>query len=810
MIGMDPLTTIQTKSLKNYYLAKGSSPPPKKTKSLKKKMKIQTCRVSQWFLLFLISSCSCSFVAAQKSSQQVKKQTYIIHMDRTNMPQVFDDHFQWYDSSLKSVSDSAQTLYYYNTVVHGFSTRLTVEEAKLIEKQQGILAVIPELKYDLHTTRTPEFLGLEKSVSFFPASVKVGEVIVGVLDTGVCPELESFDDTGLGPVPVSWKGECEVGKNFTSSSCNRKLIGARYFSKGYEAAFGAIDESQESKSPRDDDGHGSHTSTTAAGSAVTGASLFGFAEGTAKGMAAEARVATYKVCWLGGCFGSDILAAMDKAIEDGVNVLSLSLGGSSPDYYRDNVAIGAFSATAQGVFVSCSAGNGGPSSGSLSNVAPWITTVGAGTLDRDFPVYVTLGNGKKFTGQSLYNGKPLSDSLIPIVYAAHASNSTSGSLCLTSTLNPAKVAGKIVVCDRGGNSRVQKGLVVKDAGGAGMILANTETYGEEQLADAHLLPAAAVGQKTGDAIKSYISTNANPTATISAGTTRLGVQPSPLVAAFSSRGPNLLTPQILKPDLIAPGVNILAGWTSGVGPTGLDSDKRHVAFNIISGTSMSCPHISGLAALLKAAHPDWSPAAIRSALMTTAYSTYKTGEAIQDVSSGLPSTPFDIGAGHVNPTAALDPGLVYDATIEDYFAFLCALNYSSFQIKVISKKDFTCSGNKNYKLEDLNYPSFAVALETPSTKGGAEGTAPTTVKYTRTLTNKGAPSTYKVSVTSKSPSVKIMVEPESLSFAKPNEQKSYTVTFVASAMPSGSESFARLEWSDGKHNVGSPIAFTWT
>ncbi|XP_022961887.1 subtilisin-like protease SBT1.7 [Cucurbita moschata] len=773
-------------------------------------MKIQTCRVSQWFLLFLISSCSCSFAAAQKSSQQLKKKTYIIHMDRTNMPQAFDDHFQWYDSSLKSVSDSAQTLYYYNTVVHGFSTRLTVEEAKLIEKQEGILAVIPELKYDLHTTRTPEFLGLEKSVSFFPASVKVGEVIVGVLDTGVCPELESFDDTGLGPVPVSWKGECEVGKNFSSSSCNRKLIGARYFSKGYEAAFGAIDESQESKSPRDDDGHGSHTSTTAAGSAVTGASLFGFGAGTAKGMAAEARVATYKVCWLGGCFGSDILAAMDKAIEDGVNVLSLSLGGSSPDYYRDNVAIGAFSATAQGVFVSCSAGNGGPSSGSLSNVAPWITTVGAGTLDRDFPVYVTLGNGKKFTGQSLYNGKPLSDSLIPIVYAAHASNSTSGSLCLTSTLNPAKVAGKIVVCDRGGNSRVQKGLVVKDAGGAGMILANTETYGEEQLADAHLLPAAAVGQKTGDAIKSYISTNANPTATISAGSTRLGVQPSPLVAAFSSRGPNLLTPQILKPDLIAPGVNILAGWTSGVGPTGLDSDKRHVAFNIISGTSMSCPHISGLAALLKAAHPDWSPAAIRSALMTTAYSTYKTGEAIQDVSSGLPSTPFDIGAGHVNPTAALDPGLVYDATIEDYFAFLCALNYSSFQIKVISKKDFTCSGNKNYKLEDLNYPSFAVALETPSTKGGAEGTAPTTVKYTRTLTNKGAPSTYKVSVTSKSPSVKIMVEPESLSFAKPNEQKSYTVTFVASAMPSGSESFARLEWSDGKHNVGSPIAFTWT
>lgn len=725
------------------------------------------------------------------------------------MPQVFDDHFQWYDSSLKSVSDSAHVLYSYNTVIHGFSTSLTVEEAKLIEKQEGILAVIPEVKYELHTTRTPDFLGLGRSVSFFPTSEKVGGVVIGVLDTGAWPELESFNDAGLGPVPASWKGACEVGKNFSSSSCNKKLIGARYFSKGYEAAFGPIDESQESKSPRDDDGHGTHTSTTAAGSAVTGANLFGFAAGTARGMAAEARVATYKVCWLGGCFGSDILAAIDKAVEDGVNVLSLSLGGSSPDYYRDNVAIGAFSAAAQGVFVSCSAGNGGPSSGSLSNVAPWITTVGAGTLDRDFPAYITLGNGKKFTGESLYSGKPLPDSLVPIVYAANASNSTSGSLCLTGTLNPAKVAGKIVVCDRGGNSRVQKGAIVKEAGGAGMILANTDTYGEEQLADAHLLPAAAVGEKAGTAIKNYISSDANPTATISSGSTRLGVQPSPVVAAFSSRGPNLLTPQILKPDLIAPGVNILAGWTGGAGPTGSDVDKRRVPFNIISGTSMSCPHISGLAALLKAAHSDWSPAAIRSALMTTSYSTYKNGESIEDISNGLASTPFDIGAGHVNPTAALDPGLVYDTTTDDYFAFLCALNYSSIQIKVITKKDYTCSGGKNYKLEDLNYPSFAVPLETPSTRGGGAG-APTTVKYTRTLTNKGGSSTYKATVTSKSPSVKIVVEPESLSFAEANEEKSFTVTFIASPMPSGSESFARLEWSDGKHIVGSPIAFTWT
>ncbi|BFG18283.1 hypothetical protein CerSpe_045570 [Prunus speciosa] len=747
-------------------------------------------------------------VVAEDREQQVKK-TYIIHMDKSQMPASFeDDHFQWYDSSLKSVSNSADMLYTYRTIIHGFSTRLTAEEAELLEKQPGILSVLPERKYELHTTRTPEFLGLGKNEAFLPASDKVSEVIVGVVDTGVWPELKSYDDTGLAAVPSSWKGSCEVGTNFSSSSCNRKLIGARYFSKGYEAALGPIDEKTESKSPRDDDGHGTHTSSTAAGSAVPGASLFSYASGTARGMAPQARVATYKACWLGGCFGSDITAAMEKAVEDGVNVLSLSIGGSLSDYYRDTVAIGAFSAAAQGILVSCSAGNGGPDSGSLSNVAPWITTVGAGTLDRDFPAFVSLGNEKKYRGISLYRGTSLSSGLLPLVYARNASTSSSGELCSPESLIPAKVAGKIVVCDRGGTPRVQKSLVVKKAGGLGMILANTDTYGEELVADAYLLPTAAVGQKAGDAIKSYIASGSNPTATIALGDTELDVQPSPVVASFSSRGPNLITPEILKPDLIAPGVNILAGWTGAVGPTGLPEDKRRVTFNIISGTSMSCPHVSGLAALVMAAHPEWSPAAIKSALMTTSYTTYKTGETIKDIATGNPATPFDYGAGHVDPVAALDPGLVYDAAVEDYLSFLCALNYTTNQIKQTTHRDFTCDSRKKYSLGDLNYPSFAVPLETASGKRGGSG-ASTTVKYTRTLTNVGTPATYKVSVSSQTPSVKITVEPASLSFSQAFEKKTYTVTFVASSSPSGTTSFGRLEWSDGKHTVGSPIAFSW-
>ncbi|KAI6688003.1 hypothetical protein NL676_024831 [Syzygium grande] len=643
-----------------------------------------------------------------EGTKKPAKTTYIIHMDKSNMPETFADHLEWYDSSLKSVSDKADMLYTYNSVLHGFSARLTAEEAELLGKQPGILSVMPEVRYELHTTRTPEFLGLGKSEVVYPKSNLASEVIVGVLDTGVWPELKSYDDAGLGERPSTWKGTCEVGKNFNSSSCNKKLVGARFFSKGYEAAFGPIDESVESKSPRDDDGHGTHTSTTAAGSAVPEASLFGFASGTARGMATQARVATYKVCWLGGCFGSDIMAAMDKAVEDG-----------------------------------------------------------------------------------------------------NASNSSSGELCFTGSLVANKVAGKIVVCDRGGNSRPQKSMVVKNAGGVGMILANTEYYGEELVADAHLLPSAAVGQKAGIEIKKYIFSDPSPTATIASGGTELEVQPSPVVASFSSRGPNPLNPQILKPDLIAPGVNILAGWTGAVGPTGLDSDKRRVNFNIISGTSMSCPHVSGLAALLKAAHQEWSPAAIRSALMTTAYTKYKNGETIEDVATGSSSTPFDYGAGHVDPVAALDPGLVYDATVDDYLRFFCALNYTSDLIKRSTNRDYTCDSSKKYNVEDLNYPSFAVPMETASSKAGGAG-ASSTVKYTRTLTNVGSPGTYKVSVSSQIPSVKILVEPESLTFSTMGEKESYTVTFIAGSMPSGTTSFASLKWSDGKHSVGSPIAISWT
>ncbi|KAG6512418.1 hypothetical protein ZIOFF_030529 [Zingiber officinale] len=606
-------------------------------------------------ILWLVMFC-CSAVAGEKG-------TYIVHMAKSQLPPGFAAHRHWYDASLRSVSDSADAIYYYDTVAHGFAARLTPAEARALSRRHGVLSVTPETRYELHTTRTPEFLGLvdRGANGFLDVDSPIGDdVVVGVLDTGVWPERRSFDDAELGPVPASWKGECEDSEDFAAVNCNRKLVGARSFFWGYKASVGTMEESKETRSPRDRDGHGTHTASTVAGAAVPDASLLGFAAGTARGMSPRARVAVYKVCWLGGCFGSDILAGIDKAVEDGCGVLSLSLGGKMVDYFRDTAAIGAFGAMEKGVFVSCSAGNAGPVPSSLSNVAPWMTTVGAGTLDRDFPAYVMLGNGENYTGVTLYRGPPLPPSpTLSLIYAANASEDI-----------------------------------------------------------------------------------------------RIAV------------------------------------------------DSRRVEFNIVSGTSMSCPHVSGLAAFLKGAHPEWSPAVIRSALMTTAYSAYAGGDALLDAASGRAATPFDLGAGHVEPRRAMDPGLVYDLTAEDYLDFLCALNYSAFRLAILARRsDFACDAARAYAVEELNYPSFAVTF--PSSGGEASVS-----KHRRTLTNVGEPGTYKVTVTA-AEGVKVEVVPEELIFGVPGEKRNYTASFSSLAQPQGSSGFGRLEWSDGKHVVSSPVAFMW-
>lgn len=547
------------------------------------------------FLFVAMASASSFFVSLllvlSLVSVTANRQTYIVHMKHQLKPSTFSTHHDWYLSSLQSLSSSSDSLLYsYDTAYHGFAAFLDPDQVESLRQSDAVLGVYEDTVYSLHTTRSPRFLGLDAEFGFWAGHSNQDldqashDVIIGVLDTGVWPESKSFDDSGMPEIPAKWRGTCDSGPDFSPTLCNKKLIGARFFSKGYRMASGSggfSRKSKETESPRDFDGHGTHTASTAAGSHVANASLLGYASGIARGMATNARVATYKVCWKTGCFGSDILAGMDRAIQDGVDVLSMSLGGGTAPYYRDTIATGAFTAMEKGIVVSCSAGNSGPTKASLANVAPWIMTVGAGTLDRDFPAFAFLGNKKKVTGVSLYSGKGMGNKPVGLVYLKGTNGSSN--LCLPGSLQPELVRGKVVLCDRGVNARVEKGAVVRDAGGVGMILGNTATSGEELVADSHLLPALTVGRKMGDVIRQYAKTDANPTALITFGGTVLNVRPSPVVAAFSSRGPNMVTPQILKPDLIGPGVNILAAWTEANGPTELEKDTRRTKFNIMSG-----------------------------------------------------------------------------------------------------------------------------------------------------------------------------------------------------------------------------------
>ncbi|KAK8660041.1 hypothetical protein V6N13_050977 [Hibiscus sabdariffa] len=534
--------------------------------------------LSSFFFLVL-----CLKITAEK--------TYIVQMKHQEKPLSFETHHDWYSSSLQSLSDSPSEslLYSYTSAYSGFVSSLDEQQAESLSKSNSVLGVYEDTLYTLHTTPTPRFLGLDTDMGLCagPNTQQLEQasrdVIIGVLDTGVWPESKSFDDVGMPKIPSKWRGECESGPDFGPKFCNKKLVGARSFSRGYHIANGGggvYKKPREIESPRDKDGHGTHTAITAAGSHVANASLLGYASGIARGMPTHARIAAYKVCWETGCFGSDILAGMDRAIQDGVDVLSMSLGGGSASYYRDTIDLGAFAAVEKGIFVSCSTGNSGPTKATLANVAPWIMTVGVGTLDRDFPAYAVLGYKIHYNGVSLYSGRGMGIKLVSLVYNK---DNSSSNLCLPGSLDMASVRGKIVVCDRGTNARVEKGAVVRDAGGVGMILANTSGSGEELVADSHLLPAIAVGRKIGDLIREYARSHRKPTAKLVFGGTVLNVRPSPVVATFSSRGPNMVTPQILKPDIIGPGVNILAAWSEAIGPTGLVKDTRRTKFNIMSG-----------------------------------------------------------------------------------------------------------------------------------------------------------------------------------------------------------------------------------
>lgn len=739
----------------------------------------------------------------------------------SNQERAKNSHYRFLGSVLGSKEKAQDAIFYsYTKHINGFAATLEEEEAMEISKHPSVISVFPNRAHKLHTTRSWEFLGMEKGGRVKPNSIwakaRFGQgVIIGNLDTGVWPEAGSFDDDGMGPVPARWRGVCQ-----NQVRCNRKLIGAQYFNKGYLATL-AGEAAASPATARDTDGHGTHTLSTAAGRFVPGANLFGYGNGTAKGGAPGAHVAAYKVCWHpragSECADADILAAFDAAIHDGVDVLSVSLGTSPVDYFREGVAIGSFHAVMNGIAVVASAGNAGPRAGTVSNTAPWLFTVAASTMDREFPAYVVFANHSRrikvsdefLQGQSLSPDRLPDNKHYPLISSeeAKATNATAqqARFCMEGSLDKTKVEGKIVVCMRGKAPRVEKGQSVHRAGGVGLVLANDEATGNEMIADAHVLPATHVTYSDGVELLAYIEATTFASGYITSPNTALETKPAPFMAAFSSQGPNIVTPQILKPDITAPGVSILAAFTGLVGPTSLPFDSRRVLFNSESGTSMSCPHVSGIAGLLKALHPDWSPAAIKSAIMTTARVQDNTRKPMSN-SSFLRATPFGYGAGHVQPNRAADPGLVYDMGAADYLGFLCSLGYNSSVIETFMGDDHrtntphACTARRRPKPEDLNYPSIAVPHLSPSGKPLA---------VSRRVRNVGAgPASYGVRV-DEPRGVSVSVRPARLEFAAAGEEKEFAVTFRARQglyLP-GEYVFGRMAWSDaaGRHHVRSPL-----
>ncbi|KAJ3707947.1 hypothetical protein LUZ61_011652 [Rhynchospora tenuis] len=709
---------------------------------------------------------------------------------------IANSHFKLLGSILGTLQAAQDAIFYsYTKNINGFAAKIDKETADKISKIPGVVSVFPSRGYQLHTTRSWQFLGLESDGNVGSNSLwsKAGygkDTIIGNLDTGVWPESDSFADDGMGDVPSGWKGICQNDVD-TTFTCNKKLIGARYFNKGYEAYVGPLNSSFQT--PRDKDGHGTHTLSTAGGAFVANASLFGHGSGTAKGGSPHARVAAYKVCWPpvngGECFDSDILAAFDAAIADGVDVISMSVGGDPVDYFNDGIAIGSFHAVKNGIKVVCSAGNSGPTAGSVSNVAPWIFTVGASTMDREFPAYVSFGN-TSLKGQSL-SSTSLAEGKYPIISSidAKAANASAhdAQLCFIGSLDPAKVNGSIVICTRGTNARVEKGEAVLQAGGVGMVLINSASTGNEIIADAHVLPATHITYSDGQTLLSYLKPNSTVLGYVTKPETVLNTKPAPFMAAFSSQGPNTVTPDILKPDITAPGVSVIAAYTEAVAPTGLDFDKRRVKFNSESGTSMSCPHTSGIVGLLHSLYPDWSPAAIRSAIMTTASITDNQGKKILN-SSFVTATPFSYGSGHVNPNAAADPGLIYDLTTTDYLNFLCSLGYNSSQLASF-EAGYQCP-SKPQDIKDFNYPSFTIYQLKQS------------VTVSRTVKSVGPAGTYTATVEEPS-GIRVKVEPDSLKFGI-GEEKKFMVTFHVDT-PSSDYVFGSITWSDGTRHVRSPV-----
>jgi len=734
-------------------------------------------------------------------------QAYLAYLDRNA-------------SSVIATLGDAPVLARYGSAFNGFAAQLSNDQVKALLANGGVARIWESRIHKPATISTTRFLGLSTPGGVWSQgpggqALKGEDLVIGVVDTGVWPENPAFfdrvDANGLpsndpgatqvyGSVPAHFKGGCVAGEGIDPAKhCNHKLIGIKHFnaealSYGDPLHWTEFDSGRDSLgAPFGGGGHGDHTASTVAGNEGVPVSINGQPIGLASGVAPRARVAVYKACWgmqygddpvAGfGCPTGDLLAAVNAAVEDGVDAINYSISGST-DILSDPVEWAFLNAAASGVFVAAAAGNSGPRT-AVNHGSPWVATIAASTHDRSFQGHLTLADGRSFGGASTaavaLNG-------LPLVRAEDAalSGAVSPELCGLSpnVLDPAKVAGKIVVCTRGVVARLDKGQAVKDAGGAGMVLANSAD-GQSLDADFQVLPTLQVSRADGQAIAAFAAVAG---AHASLAKAEIVIKPAPVMADFSSRGPNLFDTDILKPDMTAPGVDVIAQLTPTLDVASRDSVAAGnlvppPAWGSYSGTSMSSPHVAGLALLLKQAHPDWSPAEIKSALMTTATPTLPDGRT--DEQRG--QLPWAQGAGHVAPKDALGTTLVFPTGLDDWMRYICT------QMNDTWSPECKAAGRFNGSYE-LNLPSITV--------GSAFGGVPTAV--TRSVTNTGTTTaTYAVSASLADHAV--TVAPATLTLA-PGASGSFTVTLVPGATaPRATWRYGQVQLSDGARRLTLPL-----
>lgn len=583
-----------------------------------------------------------------------------------------------FEAAVRAAIPQSRVTYRYDVVVGGVAMRVPENQVRQVARLPGVVAVYRDPLLRLLTDTSPPFIGAQTLWAHLGGAASAGEgVVIGMLDTGVWPEHPSFSDPDPRgkpyPAPPSAPTQCDFagganpGPSFT---CNHKLIGAYRFMAAYDqcVADNACTSSGDFTSARDSEGHGTHTASTAAGNGRVDAQIFGIDRRDISGIAPRAHVVAYKICGADGCLGSDAVAAIQQAILDDVDVLNFSIGGGTNPYH-DIVELAFRDAYAAGIFVAAAAGNEGPAADTVNHRGPWITTVAASTENRTFRSTLSLvgSNNTKLTmaGASITPGI---NTPRPVVNAA----SIGDEFCTAAT-PPGSLSAAVVVCKRGGGiGRLDKSFNVAQRGAAGMILYNDVEFDELET-DNHSLPSVHIAKPDADALLAFLAAHAPVRATFDTGAVKHAE--GDVMVRFSSRGGTTATIGISKPDITAPGLQILAGQTPQPAAA---ADPAGQLFQAIAGTSMSSPHIAGSAALLRHAHPDWTPGQIKSALMTTAF-----WKGLVKEDGVTPFDPFDAGSGRVDLANAPSPGLTFDVPVRDYIEHggdLWTVNYPSMYI----------------------------------------------------------------------------------------------------------------------------------